>query len=217
MAANARLPLEPRSVADFYSAYTQALASLGIEVSINTAPQEFPNPIPFDQDETHASYNRDAVERFWRILVNLDTLLKQYRSDFLGKSSPVHFFWGSFDLALTRFSGRPAPPREGADAVTREAYSQEVISCGFWPGGPNFPHPALYAYAAPSPAGLDSAQVRPAAAFYSKEMGEFFLKYDDVRSAPSPEQAVLDFCRSTYDVAATLAHWNRAELERQAK
>ena len=209
--------LYPRSVADFYRDYLSALKAAGIDVSISTMPQEVPNPIPFEQDQTHASYDRGAVERFWRTLINLDCLFKQHRSNFIGKSSPVHFFWGSFDLALTRFSGRISPPREGADIVTREAYSHEVISCGFWPGGSTFPYAALYAYAAPAPAGFDAVQVSPPAAFYSREMGEYFLKYDDVRSAPSPEQAVLDFCRTTYEQAATLAHWDRAALEHQTR
>jgi len=209
------LRLEPKSVAAFYAEYMDSLTSLEIELSIDTRPQEFPDPIPFEKDETHASYDKDAVERFWRVLVNLDTLFKQYRSPFIGKSSPVHFFWGSFDLALTRFCGRSAPERKGADAVTGEAYSHEVISCGFWPGGPNFPHPALYAYSSPTPPGLGDQAVQPAAAFYSSEMGEFFLKYEDVRAAPSPEEAVLDFCQSTYEAAAALLKWDRPALEKQ--
>jgi len=210
------LQLYPRTVADFYREYMATLKSLEIEVEINTVPQEVPDPIPFEKDQTHASYDQDAVGRFWRILVNLDCLFKQFRGGFIGKSSPVHFFWGSFDLALTRFSGRPAPVRKDADAITQEAYSHEVISCGFWPGDRNFPHAALYAYAAPAPAGFGEQHVRPQQAFYSQEMSEFFLKYDDVRSAPSPEQAVLDFCQSTYEAGATLGKWDRKSLERNA-
>jgi hypothetical protein len=209
------IALYPRSVADFYAEYMSHLRSLGIEVNINTMPSEFADPIRFEQDRKHASYDKDSVERFHRILIGSDRLFQQFRSRFIGKSSPVHFFWGSFDLAVTRFSGKPAPQRAGADAITREAYSHEVISCGFWPGDARFPQPAFYAYAAPSPAGLDKVPVRPQAAYWDTTLGEFLLKYDDVRTATSPDEAVLDFCESTYEAAANLAGWDRDSLERR--
>src|SRR5579872_5012807 len=158
--------LYPRSVADFYAEYLSCLHALGIDVTINTRPQEFPDPIPFEEDRTHAAYDKEYVERFRRILVGSDRLLKQFRSSFMGKASPVHFFWGSFDLAVTRFSGKPAPARPCADRMTREAYSHEVISCGWWPGDGRYPQPAYYAYAAPSPLGLDKASIRPKPAYW---------------------------------------------------
>jgi hypothetical protein len=192
-----------------------SLRALGIEVTINTLPSEVKNPIPCDQDEVHASYNSAYAQCFWRILVQIDTVLKRYRSQFIGKSSPVQFFWGGFDLALTFFSGRRAPERPGADRITREASSHEEISCGFWPGNDSFPTPAFYAYTVPAPSGLESASIHPAAAFYSTEMGEFLLRYDDMRSASSPEQALLEFCQSTYESEATLARWDREALERR--
>ena len=164
----------------------------------------------------HASYDRDYVTRFWRILVLTDTIFKEFRSHFVGKNSPVHFFWGSFDLAVTRFSGRPAPPRDGADSITREAYSHEVSSAGFWPGGGDIKGAAFYAYAAPEPEGYAKTPVCPASAFYHPQMHEFFLMYDDVRQAVSPRAALLDFLQSTYEGAASLAKWNRANLERSA-
>jgi len=157
------------------------------------------------------------VYRFWRILVQTETVLQRYRSHFLGKSSPVHFFWGSFDLALTVFSGRRAPERPGADRITREAYSHEVISCGFWPGDERSPTPAFYSYTYPESPGLRTALILPVAAFYSQELGDFFLRYDDVRSASSPEQALLEFFQSTYEVGATLGQWDREALERRAR
>ena len=206
--------LFPRSVADFYAEYMAALRSLGIEVGIYRTPVEFDDTTPFDQDQHHASYDAKYVESFHRILVNCDRLFKEFRSRFLGKSSPVHFFWGSFDLAVTRFSGRRAPQREGVDPVTREAYSHEVASCGFWPGDRRFKHPAFYAYSAPSPPGLDGEPVRPGPAYWDQQLGEFVLKYDDARAASSPEQAVLEFCQSTYEAGAKLARWDRASLER---
>jgi len=211
--------LFPRSVADFYAEYMAALRSLGIEVRIYRVPSEFDDLTPFDQDHHHASYDTEYVERFRRILVNADRIFKQFRSRFLGKSSPVHFFWGSFDLAVTRFSGRRAPEREGADAMTREAYSHEVTSCGFWPGNRVFPHAAFYAYSAPVPPGLEKETVRPAAAGWDSTLGEFIFKYEDARQIAfkddaSPDQAVLDFCQSAYEAGAKLAHWDRASLER---
>jgi hypothetical protein len=211
------LPLFPRSVADFYAEFMASLQYLGIELKIDRTPVEFDDTTPFDQDEHHASYDREYVERFRRILMYSDQVLKEFRSRFVGKCSPVHFFWGSFDLAVTRFSGRPAPPREGMDAVTREAYSQEVSSCGFWPGDRRFPKPAFYAYSSPAPAGLEREPVSPAAARWDTTVGEFILEYDAVRSATRPEQSILDFCQSAYQAGAKLASWNRAELERQSK
>jgi len=206
--------LFPRSVADFYAEYVAALKSLGIEVKIYKVPVEFDDVTPFDQDQHHASYDTEYVERFRRVLVNSDRLLKQFRSRFLGKSSPVHFFWGSFDLAVTRFSGRRAPEREGIDAMTREAYSHEVTSCGFWPGNRIFPHSAFYAYSAPVPQGLEKEPIRPAAAGWNPQLGEFIFQYEDARHAGSPDQAILDFCQSAYEAGAKLAQWDRASLER---
>jgi hypothetical protein len=208
------LALEPKSVAAFYDEFMAALASLGIAVRIWTMPQEFANPIPFEKDTQHASYDRAAVERFWRALRSVDAVLKEFRCGFLGKSSPVHFFWGSFDLAVTRFSGRRAPPMPNADKVTQEGYSHEVSSVGWWPGDAETPYPAFYAYAAPEPTGFGKAPVQPATAFYASDASQFRLKYDDVRNAADPRQALLDFCQSTYAATATLARWDRAELER---
>ncbi|HEX8708146.1 MAG TPA: DUF5996 family protein [Pyrinomonadaceae bacterium] len=208
------LALAPRSVADFYREVMAALAELGIEVSIWPVPVELENPVPFEQDHEHASYDPVYANRFWRILVQSDKVFKEFQARFTGKVSPVHFFWGSFDLAVTRFSGRPAPEREGADPITREAYSHEVISHGFWPGGGAFPAAAFYSYTAPEPAGLDRQPVRPRGAFYSAEMKEFLLPYDEVRRADSPEQALLEFLQSTYEAGADLAGWERAALER---
>jgi hypothetical protein len=210
------MPLIARSVADFYWEFMASLRSLGIEVTINTMPCEVANPIRCDEDQEHSSYDPEYVNRFWRILVQADRIFRQHRSFFIGKSSPVHFFWGSFDLALTFFSGRRAPERPGADSITREAYSHEVISCGFWPGNASFPKPAFYSYTAPGPAGLDKVSIRPDTAFYSTEMSQFFSLYDDVRSADSPEQALLEFLKSTYEAGANLAHWDRQALERKA-
>ena len=215
--------LFPRSVADFYVEYMAALKSLGIEVRIYKVPVEFDDVTPFDQDTHHASYDTEYVERFRRILVNSDRIFKQFRSRFLGKCSPVHFFWGSFDLAVTRFSGRRAPQREGVDPVTREAYSHEVTSCGFWPGDRRFPHAAYYAYSAPVPPGLEKEPVRPEAAEWNTQLGEFIFKYedargtalkDDLKNDASPDQAILDFCQSAYEAGAKLAQWDRASLER---
>jgi len=209
------LPLISRSVASFYQEFMAALRTLGIEVMINTLPSEVQNPIPFDQDEVHASYDPIYAQCFWRILVQIDMVLKRYRSHFIGKSSPVHFFWGSFDLALSFFSGRRAPQRPDADRITQEAYSHEVISCGFWPGDDRFPTPACYSYTAPVPLGLENASILPAAASYSPQLGEFLLRYEDMRSASSPEQVLLDFYWSAYEAGATLAHWDREALEKR--
>ena len=208
------LPLEPRSVADFYQEFMGMLRSAGIEIQIWKMPVEIPDPIPFDQDRLHASYDRKSVEKLWRILLSADTVFNQFRSRFEGKCSPVHFFWGSFDLAVTRFSGRPAPAKPGADSITREAYSHEVSSVGFWPGSGPIAGPAFYSYAAPEPQGFREAQVRPAAAHYDAQVGEFILMYDDVRTVQAPTAALLGFCESTYDVAARLGHWDRKSLER---
>ncbi len=210
------IPLQPQSVAAFYEEYLKLLRSFGIDAKINPKPVEIADPIPFPEDQQHASYDKDSVNRFWRILQRADTLFKRFRARFIGKSSPVHFFWGSFDLAVTRFSGRPAPPRPGADAITREAYSHEVISAGFWPGNGGFGAPAFYCYAVPQPVGFEKEHVRPAQAFYSDELKEFILKYDDVRRANSPDDAVLEFLQSSYEAGAKLADWNRAALERSA-
>ncbi len=209
------LPLKPQSVADFYAEFMAALRSLGIEVKIWTMPCEVPNPVRFENDTQHASYDPEYAHRFWQILVLCENVFTEFRARFIGKDSPVHFFWGSFDLCVTRFSGRRAPERQGADAVTREAYSHEVISAGLWPGGGDIKSPAFYAYAAPEPAGFAEQKVEPSAAFYHPQMKEFLLMYDDVRQAASPRQALLSFLQSTYEAGANLAHWNRNELERR--
>ncbi len=208
------LPLRPQSVAEFYQEFMPTLASLGISVKIWTMPVEIPNPIRFEIDHAHASYDADAAQRFWRILVWVDNVFEEFRSRFLGKVSPVHFFWGSFDLAVTRFSGRPAPERPGADPVTREAYSHEVSSAGFWAGGGEIAAPAFYSYAAPQPEGFARQPVRPREAFYHSELGEFLLMYDDVRNARSPKDSLLEFLQSTYEAAAILGNWDRKALER---
>jgi hypothetical protein len=207
------VPLVPQSVADFYHAVLAALGALGMESKIWSMPVEVPDPIPFEQDTQHAAYDAAAANRFWRVLVQADRVFKEFRARFIGKCSPVHFFWGSFDLAVTRFSGRRAPERVGADAITREAYSHEVISHGFWPGSAAFPQPAFYSYTAPAPPGLESEPVRPAAAYYSTELKEFLLSYEDVRGATAPDEALLDFMQSTYEAGAKRAGWPRTELE----
>ena len=208
------LPLEPHSVAEFYQEFMELLRSAEIEVKVWRMPVEIPDPIAFDQDRIHASYDRASVEKFWRILLSVDTVFNQFRAEFIGKSSPVHFFWGSFDLAVTRFSGRRAPERPGVDAMTREAYSHEVSSVGFWPGSGDVQGAAFYSYAAPEPQGFKNARVTPGAAFYDLQLGEFLLMYDDVRNAKSPTTTLLEFCQSTYDAAATLGDWDRGALER---
>jgi hypothetical protein len=206
--------LRPQSVADFYAEFMSALQSLGIEVKIWPMPVEVPNPVRFMADTQHASYDPEYANRFWRILVSCENIFQEFRAGFIGKDSPVHFFWGSFDLCVTRFSGRRAPDRPGADAITREAYSHEVISAGLWPGGGDIKGAAFYSYAAPEPAGFGAETVSPAEAFYHPVMKEFLLMYDDVRRAASPRQALLSFLQSTYDAGANLAHWDRKELER---
>jgi hypothetical protein len=213
-----RLSLAGKSVADFHDQLMAALAELGIRVRIHGRPNELPDPIPFREDRKHASYDADAAQRFWRVLLQADRVFKQFRTGFLGKVSPVHFFWGSFDLAVTRFSGRKAPLHPGGiphlpDAVTREAYSHEVSSAGFWPGGGAIDYPAFYSYAYPAPQGFAAAPVRPDAAFFHDALGEFILPYDAVRGAAAPDETLLDFLQSTYEAAASGAGWDRAALE----
>lgn len=208
------LPLAPRSVAEFYQEFKEMLRSADIDVKIWRMPVEISDPIAFDQDRVHASYDRASVEKFWRILLSVDAVFNQFRARFIGKSSPVHFFWGSFDLAVTRFSGRRAPERPGADAMTREAYSHEVSSVGFWPGSGDIKDAAFYSYAVPEPPGFKDKLVRPDSARYNKQLGEFLLMYDDVRKSESPVTTLLDFCQTTYDAAATLGNWERSALER---
>jgi len=206
------LALEPRTVADFYSEFMSTLRSLGVDVAIYAKPVEVPDPVPFADDNLYSAYDADAAHRFWRIVTSCDSVFKQFRARFLGKSSPVHFFWGSFDLAVTRFNGRRAPERPGADSITREAYSHEVISAGWWPGM-GFDSPAFYAYAAPEPAGLAKQKVRPESAFYHPELKEFILMYDAVRRSSAPDEILMEFLQSTYEGAAALAGWDRAALE----
>jgi hypothetical protein len=207
--------LAPRTVAEFYAEFMDALHSLGIEVKEWAMPVEVPNPVRFDLDKNHASYDSEYAHRFWQILASVTPVFQEFRSGFIGKASPVHFFWGSFDLCVTRFSGRRAPERAEADKITKEAYSHEVISVGFWPGdGEIIKDAAFYAYAAPEPTGFKESVVRPSKAFYSKEKSEFFLMYEDVRLAASPERVLMDFCQSTYDAGANSGKWNRADLER---
>jgi len=210
----ALVPLEPKSVATFYQETMNALKKLGIEVKIWRMPVEIPDPIPFDQDEQHAAYDREYVERLWNVLRASERVMQDFRSRFIGKSSPVHFFWGSFDLAVTRFSGRPAPPRPDADVITREAYSHEVISHGWWPGQGPLGKPSFYSYTAPAPDGLSEARVQPDQAFYSKDLGEYLLMYDDVRTSADPDAALMQFLQSTYEAGANLAKWDRPALER---
>lgn len=205
------LPLEPEPVAAFYGKLMEALRSLGITVSINTKPQEVASPVPFDEDLRPGAYDRDAVQRLGRILLSTAEVLQEFRGRFIGKSSPVHFFWGSFDLACTRFSGRPAPPRKGV--ITAPAYSHEVISAGFWPGGGLVDGPAFYSYTAPQPAGIEDEAVAPAAAAWNRQLSEYILMYDEVRRAESPRDALLDFLESTYRAGAKRANWDRKALE----
>jgi hypothetical protein len=208
------LPLRSQTVADFYNAIMAMLGRAGIEVRIWTMPVEVPDPIRFTQDTAHHVYDRDAARRFWEVLLAVKPVFDEFRSEFIGKCSPVHFFWGSFDLAVTRFSGQRAPERPGADSITREAYSHEVISHGWWPGGGPYNDAAFYAYAAPEPAGLKTASVQPSAAFYSTELSEFLLPYEAVRTAADPAADLRAFLTSTYDAAAALAKWDRGALER---
>ena len=211
---NRSIALAPRSVAVFYAETLGMLHEMGIDVKIWTMPVEVPDPIRFELDTTHASYDPEYARRFWQILVRTAQVMQEFRGRFIGKCSPVHFFWGSFDLAVTRFSGRKAPERAGADPVTREAYSHEVISHGFWPGGGAVPSAAFYAYAAPEPPGFKDAKVGPAEALYSPDLSEFILPYDAVRSRQDPAGTLYNFLQSTYEAGARLAQWDRAGLER---
>ena len=211
------VPLFARPVAEFYRELMGVLHAISIDVTIWPKPVEVADPIPFSADTVHASYGPEAVTKFHRTLMSIDAVLQEYRGGFIGKSSPVHFFWGSFDLAVTRFSGRRAPEREGADPITREAYSHECSSAGFWPGGGGpVKDAAFYAYGAPEPQGYSQYPVRPAEAFYHPELKEFILMYDDVRNASSPERALRDFLESTYEAAAIRGNWDRGALERGA-
>jgi hypothetical protein len=212
------LVLEPRSVADFYARVIELLKSVRVAVSINQRPNEIPDPIRFSQDRVHSAYDAAAAHRFWRALVQTDRVFKLFRTAFLGKASPIHFFWGSFDLAVTRFSGRRAPPHPGGvpglpDAVTREAYSHEVSSAGFWPGGESFPEAVFYSYAYPEPPGFREKRVTPVAARFDTKLGEFVLPYEAVRTAGDPDATLLEFLSSTYSAAADSAKWDRATLE----
>jgi len=208
------IALEPRTVADFYRLVMDALHRLGVGVRIWTMPVEVPEPIRFEADTLHRAYDAAYANAFWRALVSMKPVFENFRADFVGKCSPVHFFWGSFDLAVTRFSGRVAPPRPGADPITREAYSHEVVSHGFWPGSGAVREAAFYAYAAPEPAGFKDAPVRPAAAGYNSAMSEFVLPYEAVRTASQPATELTAFFESTYRAVADFAGWKRAELER---
>ncbi|MGH9541974.1 MAG: DUF5996 family protein [Terriglobales bacterium] len=210
-----KMPLRPVPVADFYREFLDMLHAADIAVKIWPMPVELPNPIRFDHDRQHAAYDREVARVLWTILRSADRAFHRFRAGFIGKNSPVHFFWGSFDLAVTRFSGRPAPPRPNADAITREAYSHEVSSVGFWPGSAQSPVQVatFYAYAAPEPPGFRNAPIRPAAAYYHSELGEFLLDYEAVRALPSPSAALLEFCQTTYAAAADLGRWDRAALE----
>jgi hypothetical protein len=209
------LSLRPQSVADFYAEFMSTLRSMGIDVKIWSTPVEIANPIRFEKDTQHASYDPEYAHRCWKILVICENVFQEFRARFIGKDSPVHFFWGSFDLCVTRFSGRRAPERPGADPVTREAYSHEVISAGFWPGGGDIQGPAFYAYTAPEPHRFAEQPVNPSQAFYHPQMKEFLLMYDDLRRSPSRREALLSFLQSTYEAGARLANWNRKELERE--
>jgi hypothetical protein len=210
--------LRPMTVAEFYVEAMTALRALGVDLRINEMPNEIADAVRFPDDTIHASYDGEAVGRFHRVLLSCNDVFEHFRTGFVGKVSPVHFFWGSFDLAVTRFSGRPAPPHPGGvphlpDAVAREAYSHEVSSAGFWPGSGALDYPAFYSYAYPAPKGFAEAKVRPAEAFFSKELGEFILPYDAVRRAREPARTLMDFLQTSYDAAADLAHWDRAALE----
>jgi hypothetical protein len=212
---NATMPLRAMSVAAFFAEYKKMLAELGVDVKLYGVPVEVAHPIPFALDEVHASYDAEAAHRFWRALRSIDRVLQEFSARFIGKVSPVHFFWGSFDLAVTRFSGRPAPPRPEMDWIMREAYSREVISAGFWPGNGGFGKAAFYCYAAPAPKDFAAAKVEPAQAAYDEKLGEFILLYEDVRKADSPEEALMRFLDSTYVAGAELGGWDRKLLERQ--
>jgi hypothetical protein len=211
--ATRALALRPQSVSDFYAAYRRALADLAVEVHIWTLPVECINPIRFEDDVTHRSYDADAAQRFWRVVTQADILFKRFSTNFYGKISPVHFFWGSFDLAVTRFNGKRAPPRPGADAIQSEAYSHECISAGFWPGNGGYGQAAFYCYAAPVPAGLGDTPLGSRGAF-NANLGEFLLNYDDVRVLADPARAVVDFLERSYSVCADTAKWDRSSLDR---
>jgi len=218
---NASFALRPMSVASFYARVSQELAHLDLALTLSRYPCEIPDAIPLDEDETHCAYDAAYAHRYWQVLAQADRVFKQFRSGFLGKCSPVHYFWGAPDLAVTRFSGRVAPVHPGGipnlpDRVVRDAYSHEVSSCGFWPGGGAAPYPAFYAYAYPEPAGFSSAPVDPQAAFYSNDFKEFILPYDAVREAASPDDTLLAFLQTTYEAAANLGQWDRVQLERAA-
>ena len=220
--STARVRLEPQTVAEFYRKVMEALKSLELDVHIHGRPNEVPDPIPFATDEVHRAYDAQAVNRFWRVLVQCDRVFKQFRSPFIGKCSPVHFFWGAMDLAVTRFSGRRAPEHPGGipnlpDRVTREAYSHEVSSAGFWAGGGAIAYPAFYSYAYPEPPGFADAKVQPSQAFYSSDYREFVLPYDAVRTAADPDRTLIEFLQSTYGAAADLSKWDRAALEHPAR
>jgi hypothetical protein len=213
--ATKRLSLAPRSVADFYDELMATLAALGIEPKIHAVPDEVEHPIPFAEDRVHHAYDGDQARRFWRAMVSIDTVFQEFRGRFIGKCSPVHFFWGAFDLAVTRFSGRRAPARPGADRVQSEGYSHEVSSAGFWTGGgAGIDEAVFYSYMAPEPPGFREAGISPGSAFYHGELGEFLLRYDDVRQARLPRETLLEFLTSTYEAGANLAKWDRAALER---
>jgi hypothetical protein len=216
--AQRQFALAGLSVASFHAAVMAALAQLGIDVEIDEMPSEMPDPVRFSQDTRHASYDPVAVRRFFQILVNVDRVFKQFRTGFLGKASPVHFFWGSFDLAVTRFSGRRAPRHPGGvpnlpDAVACEAYSHEECSAGFWPGSGAIDYPAFYSYVYPEPAGYRAARLQPDAAFFSEALGEFILPYDSLRTAEHPDQTLLEFLQTSYEAAANAANWDREALE----
>lgn len=215
------LPLRAQTVAHFYHELLGELEAMGLGVTIHGAPNEIPDAVPFAENEHLGAYDAMYANRFWRLLLQADRVFRAFRARFIGKNSPVHFFWGSFDLAVTRFSGRPAPPHPGGipalpDWITREAYSHEVSSAGFWPGGRAYPHPFFYSYAYPAPAGFSTAEVLPAEAAWNEQFGEFILPYDAVRLAPDPDRALLDFLQSTYEAAAEAAGWDREALEREA-
>ena len=216
----ATLPLEPQPVSVFYRRLMEEMARLDLRVKIDKRPNEVADPIPFDRDEVHRAYDPEYAHRFWQVLAQADRVFKVFRARFIGKCSPVHLFWGAPDLAVTRFSGRAAPEHPGGvpnlpDRVTREAYSHEVSSCGFWPGGGSVPYAAFYSYAYPEPPGFPAAAVRPREAFYSSELREFLLPYDVVRGSETPDEILLDFLQTTYEAAATLAGWDRDSLERR--
>ncbi|GAC1356739.1 MAG: DUF5996 family protein [Ktedonobacteraceae bacterium] len=210
---SSKVTLEPRSVADFYRIFMQALTALGIEVKFSTLPAEVPNGIRFEQDTVHASYDKGAVQRWWRIMLAVGRAMERFRTPFHGKSSPVQFFWGGFDLDLARFNGKPAPTPNYGGRIMAFGENEENFAIGFWPGTDQFPHPALYAYVTPAPAKIAEVQIQPEAAHFDTKMGEFILLYDDVRRAPSPEEAVLSFFQSTYEASVALAGWDRATLE----